>query len=339
MNNDNGRVNAAKDVVSNAASDLVNNIVSNAANDLVNNVVSNAVNDLENNVEKDIMADVRVITKAHIMKFRQNLIEDEKSHATVEKYLRDLEKFSIFAGANPISKELTIRYKQQLLEQYTPTSVNSMLAAVNRFFKEMGWYDCIVKAVKIQRQAFRAKERKLTKTEYYRLLEAAKSKKNQRLYLLMQTICATGIRVSELRFITLEAIKTNRATVSLKGKTRIVLIPKGLCRELKQYAKRNKIDSGSLFVTRTGKPVDRSNILHEMKALSEAAKVDRRKIFPHNLRHLFACLYYKVSKDLSRLADILGHSSINTTRIYTSVSGAEQARQIERLGLVYQTAM
>lgn len=266
--------------------------------------------------------------------FKSRLIEDERSAATIDKYMRDLTAFRDFAGQAPISKELAMRYKQHLIESYAPASVNSMLAAVNRFFREMGWHDCQVKTLKIQRQAFRPKDRELKKAEYLRLLKAAKTQGKQRLYLLMQTVCATGIRISELRFITLEAAVSGVATVSLKGKTRKVLIPKTLCKQLTQYAEEHGIRSGAIFVSAKGNPLDRSNILHEMKSLCDAAKVDRRKVFPHNLRHLFACLYYKAEKDLSHLADILGHSSINTTRIYTCTSSDTQVRQIDKLGLV-----
>lgn len=272
--------------------------------------------------------------KEQVAFFQMKLVEEEKSAATIQKYLRDIEGFFAFVGREAVTKDTVVRYKQYLQERYKPSSVNSILAAVNRFLKEMGWFDCVVKALKVQRQAFRAKERELTKTEYFRLLRVAKEQKNMRLCLLMQTICATGIRVSELRFITVQAVKSGRATVSLKGKTRTVLIPSALCRELKAYAKEWGIQKGSIFITKSGRPMDRSNILHGMKALCEAAGVDRRKVFPHNLRHLFACLFYQAEKDLSRLADLLGHSNINTTRIYTCVSGEEQARQIERLGLV-----
>lgn len=274
------------------------------------------------------------MTRAQITQFQNGLREDEKSSATVQKYLRDIEKFFLFAEQEAVTKDTAIRYKQYLMETYKPSSVNSMLAAINRFFKEMGWFDCVVKAVKVQRQAFRCQERELTKAEYFRLLKAAKQQDNRRLCLLMQTLCATGIRVSELRFITLEAARSGRASVSLKGKTRTVLIPSDLGRELRCYAAARGIKRGSIFVTKSGSPMDRSNILHEMKALCEAAGVDKSKVFPHNLRHLFACLFYKEEKDLSRLADLLGHSDVNTTRIYTCVSGDEQLRQIERLGLV-----
>lgn len=274
------------------------------------------------------------ITRTCLDLFQHRLIEDEKSTATIQKYLRDVEVFFAFAGEKPVNKDTVVRYKQYLTGKYKPSSVNSMLAAVNRFFKEMGWFDCVVKALKVQRQTFRSRERELTKEEYFHLLNAAKRQKNIRLYLLMQTICATGIRVSELPFITVQAIRAGRTTVSLKGKTRIVLLPSALCRELKEYTDSRNIKNGSIFITRSGKPLDRSNILHEMKALCESAGVDRNKVFPHNLRHLFACMFYKAEKDLSRLADLLGHSNVNTTRIYTCVSGEEQAKQIERLGLI-----
>lgn len=276
----------------------------------------------------------RTVTTAMISKFRDKLMMEERSEATVKKYIHDLEVFAGFVGRQPLSKERTILYKRSLMETYAPASVNSMLAAVNCFLKEIGRYDCTVKSLKIQRQAFRPKEKELTKAEYYRLLDTAKKRKNTRLYLLMQTICATGIRVSELRFITAEAVKSGKAVVSLKGKTRQVLIPAALCRELKKYALAAGIRSGSIFVTRNGKPLDRSNILHAMKQLCGEANVSTAKVFPHNLRHLFACLYYKASKDITRLADLLGHSSVDTTRIYTCVSGTEQQRQIEKLGLV-----
>lgn len=274
------------------------------------------------------------MTRAQITQFQNGLLEDEKSGATIQKYLRDIEKFFLFAEGEAVTKDMVIRYKQRLVESYKPSSVNSMLAALNRFFKEMGWYDCVVKAMKIQRQSFRCRERELTKEEYFRLLKAAKQQDNRRLCLLMQTLCATGIRVSELQFVTVEASRTGRACVSLKGKTRTVLIPSDLGKKLRCYAAARGIKRGSIFVTKSGNPMDRSNILHEMKALCRAAGVDKRKVFPHNLRHLFACLFYRAEKDLNRLADLLGHSDINTTRIYTCVSGEEQLRQIERLGLV-----
>lgn len=284
--------------------------------------------------KEDIGMKDQTITEEMVFTFKEVLLNEERSTATIQKYIRDVTAFAAFVGTKVLNKEVVIQYKQVLIEKYAPASVNSMLAAVNRFLKEIGRHDCTVKSLRIQRQAFRCKERELSKAEYFRLLETAKKKNNNWLFMLMQTICSTGIRVSELQFITLEAAKTGSVVVSLKGKTRQVLIPAALCRELKQYAKLRGIHSGSIFVTKSGKALDRSNILHAMKALCKDAGVEERKVFPHNLRHLFACLYYKASRDISRLADLLGHSSINTTRIYTSVSGSEQQRQIERLGLI-----
>lgn len=278
--------------------------------------------------------ETRVITENNIKQFHARLLQDEKSRATIEKYLRDLRKFWEFAGKESVCKDLAIRYKQYLTENYVPVSVNSMLASLNYFLRIMGWQDCTVKALRIQRQIFRSKERELTKAEYFRLLTVAQKRKDPRLGLLLQTICATGIRVSELQFITVEAARRGRAMVSLKGKSRQILLPSALCRSLLRYAGTRGISHGSIFVTKYGNPMDRSNILHEMKSLCEEAQVERGKVFPHNLRHLFACLYYKASKDITRLADILGHSSINTTRIYTSISGEDQIREIEQLGLL-----
>lgn len=268
------------------------------------------------------------------IEFRQMLIEEEKTKATVDKYMHDLKLFQAYIENQEVTKERMIGFKQMLMERYAPSSVNSILASVNGFLKVQGWYDCIVKSLKIQREAFRLKDREMSKEEYYRLLEAAKKKKSQRLYYLMQTICSTGIRVSELPFITVESLNARRATVSIKGKIRTILLPKTLCKKLKQYVRQQKIASGPIFITKSGKPVDRSNIVHEMKALAEEAGVSRNKIFPHNLRHLFACVFYQMEKDIFRLADILGHSNINTTRIYTQISCEIQEKRMDRLALV-----
>lgn len=276
-----------------------------------------------------------IITSMLVEDFQTKMKEAEKSSATIEKYMHDIRHFCRFVSdRKEIDKEAVIAYKQRLMETYAPSSVNSMLAAVNSFLRENGWYDCLVKTLKIQKEAFRSAERELTKEEYFRLLRAAGRKGNRRLYMLMQTICSTGIRVSELPFITVEALYTRRAVVSLKGKTRIVILPKELCRELMVYIKEKKIKTGSIFVTSSGKTMNRSNIWQEMKMLCKDAGVETQKVFPHNLRHLFACTYYRLEKDITHLADILGHSNINTTRIYTLVSGEEQEKQIEMLGLV-----
>ena len=271
-------------------------------------------------------------------RFGQELKEAEKSRATIDKYLRDAARFIGFVGEGKIvTKDIVIAYKEYLAENYAVTSANSMLAAVNSFLRVIRCEDCAVKFFKVQSTAFRAKERELTREEYIRLVEAAKKKGKKCLSLIMQTICATGIRISELRFITVEALHVRQATVSLKGKTRTVILPVELCIELKRYIREKKITSGSIFVTRTGKPIDRSNILHGMKALCEAAKVLKSKVSPHNLRHLFALTYYKVERDICHLADLLGHSNINTTRIYTMVSCEEQEQQIDCLALFIGT--
>lgn len=275
------------------------------------------------------------LNEAMIDEFGLRLKEEEKSSATIDKYIRDVRTFFAYAGVTEsINKTTMIAYKEYLITKYAAASVNSMLTSVNIFLKEMNWHDCVVKILKIQKEAFRAKERDLTKEEYYRLLCTAEKKGNIRLSLIMQTIGSTGIRISELKYITVAAINMGYASVCSKGKRRTVLLPEALCRKLKHYVREKKIQRGSVFVTRTGKNVDRSNVCHEMKALGREAGVMVKKIFPHNLRHLFALTYYRAKKDISHLADLLGHSNINTTRIYTLVSGEEQAKQIEFLGLV-----
>lgn len=291
--------------------------------------------------EKAIMhqrQEVHFLEKNMLEQFARALLEEEKSDATLDKYIRDVKNFfGYVADCMPkgqVTKELVIHYKKELQKTYAASSVNSMLASLNHFFKCIGWYDCVVKSLKIQKSTFRAGERELTRQEYFRLLEAAKNKKNERLYCLLQTLCATGIRVSELRFITVKSLRHGRAQVSMKNKTRTVLLPPSLCQLLKRYVRKRKITAGSIFVTRSGQPMDRSNILHDMKKLCQTAQVAEGKVFPHNLRHLFACTYYRMKKDIAHLADLLGHSNINTTRIYTLTSGKEEARQLSRLGLV-----
>lgn len=274
----------------------------------------------------------RKITEEQIQSYRQQLIRDEKSTATVEKYLRDVRAFSVFAGETAITKEVTVAYKKRLQESYAPRSVNSMLASVNSFLFFIGRSDCKVKALKLQRQVYCAEEKELTKAEYERLLKAAE--KNEKLRLVMQTICATGIRVSELRFFTMEAVKRGEVVVSCKAKTRTILIPGKLRRRLLDYAGKQKIRSGVIFLARNGKPLDRKTIWAQMKGLCRAAGVNPGKVFPHNLRKLFARTFYGIEKDIAKLADILGHSSIDTTRIYIMTTGTEHRRKVERLGLV-----
>ena len=277
---------------------------------------------------------MKKITKELINKFRQYLIEEEKATATVEKYIRDINVFAVWLGEKTLDKETVLTYKESLTKNYAPASVNSVLSSLNSFFTFNEWYNLRVKNLKIQRQIFANKDNELTKEEYDRLLSAAKGKGNEQLYFLMQTICSTGIRVSELCYITVESLKAQKAQINLKGKMRVVIPPKDLCRMLMQYSKGQKITSGSVFVTKSGKPLDRSNIWKMMKALCERAGVARAKVFPHNLRHLFARTFYSIQKDIVRLADILGHSSVDTTRIYTMETGETHRRQIQKLGLL-----
>ena len=277
---------------------------------------------------------MKKISNELIKSFRKYLIEDEKSAATVEKYIRDVNAFTDWLGDKELDKEMVLAYKDYLTKKYAPASVNSVLSSLNSFFTFNEWYNLRVKNLKIQRQIFANKDNELTKEEYERLLIAAKSLRNKQLYFLMQTICSTGIRVSELCYITVESLKGQKAQINLKGKMRVVILPKELCKMLLKYSKEQKITSGSVFVSRNGKPLDRSNIWKMMKALCESAGVARAKVFPHNLRHLFARTFYSIQKDIVRLADILGHSSVNTTRIYTMETGETHRRQIQKLGLL-----
>ena len=265
--------------------------------------------------------------------FKNHLEGTEKSAATVDKYLRDVRAFYLWLGGRELARDAVLEYKAHIAVCFAARSVNSMLCSLNAYFKFLGRVDLCVKTLKIQRSIFADKSRELTRGEYERLLRAARGK-SERLFYLMQTICATGIRVSELKYITAEAVRRGAAEISCKGKRRTVLLPGKLCKLLRGYMKKHKIISGSVFVTRNGAPIDRSNIWSEMKKLCKVADVEPGKVFPHNLRHLFARTYYSKQKDIVRLADILGHASIDTTRIYTVESGEVHRRQIERLGLL-----
>ena len=266
--------------------------------------------------------------------FKKHLIAGEKSPATVEKYIRDAKAFSAYVKGNKITKETAIAYKQYLLEHYAAGSVNSMLAPLNSLFAFLGWNELKVKSVKLQRQIYCPEEKELTKAEYARLCRAAENKHNKRLDMILQTICGTGIRVSELKYITLEAVKQGKATVSCKAKTRVVFIVRELQKKLLRYAAEQNIKTGMIFITRTGNPISRTNIWRDMKALCEDAGVSPGKVFPHNLRHLFARVFYGIEKDIAKLADILGHSSINTTRIYIVSTGTEHRRRMENMHLI-----
>ncbi|MBQ8620743.1 MAG: tyrosine-type recombinase/integrase [Oscillospiraceae bacterium] len=275
----------------------------------------------------------RIITNCQIQIFSDYLVREEKSNATCEKYIRDVRGFWLFADNNQVTKELVVAWKKKLMERgYAVRSINSMLASVNSLLGFLGWHDCKVKNIRLQRQTYCAEEKELTKAEYMRLLEA--SKRNEQLNLVLQTICGTGIRVSELRYFTVEAVLHGEITVSCKSKTRTILVPGKLRKLLLNFAKQKHITTGMIFVDKRGRPLDRSSIWRQMKQLCKSAGVKESKVFPHNLRKLFARTFYGIEKDIAKLADILGHSSINTTRIYIMTTGVEHRRKIERLGLV-----
>lgn len=275
------------------------------------------------------------LTQREFDQFEDYLRHDEREESTIEAYLRSLTRFAEWADGRTITKELAMEWKTALSESgYRPISVNAMLAAVNKFFTCMGREDCKVKYLKLQRQMFRKSEKDLSKEEYQRLVQAAHEKGDLRMELILETICATGIRVGELKYITVETVRAGVAEIALKGKIRTILLPHRLCRKLQKYAKQQKIASGKLFLTQDGLPVSRQSIWTRMKALCEAAGVERSKVFPHNLRSLFARSFYGSCHDVVRLADVLGHSSIETTRIYLMSTGKEYLRQLDKLGLV-----
>ena len=279
--------------------------------------------------------DIHILTNQQLRSFQQQLAMEERELGTIEKYMREVKKFALWQGRRKVTKETVSEWKEQLRQSgYKPETVNGKLSAVNKFLSCMGWGECCVKYLKIQRRLFRSTGRELTKDEYTRLVETAQSLGKTRLALLIETICATGIRVSEVKYITAEALRAGRADISLKGKIRTVLLPGKLCRKLQKYAKKQKITSGEIFLTRSGKGVSRRQIWAEMKALCKQARVAPSKVFPHNLRHLFARTFYQASRDVAKLADVLGHSSIETTRIYLISTGAEHVRQLDRLGLI-----
>ena len=274
------------------------------------------------------------VTSAKIEAFAQYLRDQERSAATIEKYVHDVRALANFLNGRDISKGLLLEWKETLIETYAPAGVNSMLAAVNRFLAFCGLGELRLRKLKLQRALFLSEDKELTKAEYVRLVQAAERAENERLSLVIQTICASGIRVSELKFITAEAVQSGRAEVSNKGKRRAVFLPDKLRKLLRAYLQRQKITAGAVFLSKNGRPLDRSNIWRDMKKLCESAGVAPGKVFPHNLRRLFARTFYALEKDLSRLADILGHSSVTTTRIYTAESGAVHARLLGRLNLV-----
>ena len=276
-----------------------------------------------------------ILTGSHIVLFQQHLKQEDREQSTIEKYLRELRLFAAWLADRPVTAEIVADWKNHLrTEGYKSETINSKLSSLNKFFTFMQWPECRMKYLKIQRKMFRSPERELAKEEYLRLLETADTLGKARLGLLIETICATGIRVSEVKYITMEAIQAGCADIALKGKIRTILLPRKLCRKLQKYAKKQKITSGEIFLTRSGKGISRRQIWAEMKALCKKAGVAATKVFPHNLRHLFARTFYRVCRDVAKLADVLGHSSIETTRIYLISTGIEHAQQIERLGLI-----
>ena len=277
----------------------------------------------------------RILTETQIVAFAVYLKSEEKSENTIEKYIRDVRAFFAYTNSTEITKETVIAYKNKLqTDNYAVRSINSMLASINSLLSFLGWKEMKVKSIKLQRQIYCSEEKELTKAEYMRLVQTAKQNGNKRLDLLIQTICGTGIRVSELQYITVEAVKCGEAVVSLKGKTRSVFVVRELKKKLLRYATEQKIATGAIFITRSGKPMSRTNIWREMKKICEKAGINPNKVFPHNLRHLFARTFYGIDKDIAKLADILGHSSINTTRIYIITTGNEHRQCMENMRLI-----
>ena len=276
-----------------------------------------------------------ILRVSQIRSYAAHLRIEERSQATIDKYLRDINAFAAWIRERPVTKELVGQWKTELTDAgLAPATVNAKLSALNGLFRFLGWENCRVKFLKVQRQAFRDTARELTRAEYARLLEAARRQGRTELELLMETICATGIRVSEVKYITVEAARRGRTEIRMKGKIRTILLPGKLCRKLIKYARGQKIASGEIFLAGDGKPVSRYRIWQEMKSLCAAAGVEPSRVFPHNLRHLFATVFYQATRDIAKLADILGHSSINTTRVYLLTTGTEHIREMERLGLI-----
>ncbi len=277
----------------------------------------------------------RILNSGQIEQYRRWLHAEERSAATLEKYLRDIRRFAAWQGGRSVTREGVTAWKEKLLsERKSAATVNAALSALNSLFRFLDWNDCRARFLKIQKSAFREPARELTRAEYSRLVSTARGQGKAQLALVLETICATGIRVSELRYITVEAARRGTAEIRLKGKFRAILLPAKLCRKLLKYAGKAETASGEIFLTRSGKPLNRRQIWAQMKALCALARVEPGKVFPHNLRHLFATAFYRATKDIAKLADVLGHSSVETTRIYLKTSGMEHRRHLEQLGLI-----
>lgn len=293
-----------------------------------------------NNVTDDesdtAMQNSRIITSQMIAHFRRNLIMNEKGTQTIEKYIRDIKKLMKYADGQNISKELLLKYKEYLEQsgRYKISSINSYLAAANHLCAVMGWGDIRVRMIKVQRETFIPENKEITRQEYEKLVKTAYSKGDDRLALIIETLGGTGIRISELRYITVESLKYGMADIHNKGKVRRILYPEALLKLLKKYVKENKITQGSIFLTMRGNPVNRSNVWRMMKGLCRQAGISAEKVYPHNMRHLFARSFYKIKNDIAKLADVLGHSNIDTTRIYIKSTGREHKRQLDKMNMI-----
>lgn len=274
------------------------------------------------------------ITEKRIEEFGRYLEENEKAASTVSRYMKEVQDFAAFLEGRAPEKTLLLEYRSRLHLRCRARTVNRKLSAIHSYLKYTDCADCRVKFLKVQKKAFLEDNRELTPEEYSRLLETAKRKGNWRLYYVMMTICSTGIRIGELRYITAEAVRKGRAEIALKGKVRLILIPRELQMRLEGYMRKERITSGPVFCSRYGNPLDRSNVCREMKNLCEAAGISAQKVFPHNLRHLFARSFYQVEKDLAHLADVMGHSSIETTRIYVTASARDYECTLNRMHLI-----
>ena len=276
------------------------------------------------------------ITETMVENYRIYLIEEEKGRATIEKYVRNIQRFMAYTNGREIDKDLVISYKKNLMEsgEYKVSSINSMLNDINQFLEYQGWYELRVKTYKMQKPLFCPDNKYLSKEEYKRLLKEAKTKGKTRLYFLLETLAATGMRVSELEFLTVQAVRNGSVIIHCKGKVRQILLPSKLRKQLLLYVAQKGIKDGVVFRTRSGRAVNRSNVWKDMKELCQGAGVNPEKVFPHNLRHLFAQCFYQVKKDLAQLADILGHSSIETTRIYLISTGKEHRKELEKMDMV-----
>ena len=276
-----------------------------------------------------------LITPQAVRRFASGLRAGERSEETVARYTRALRQYAAWLDGAPANRENALAWRESLSASgRSAAGINVDVAAINSFFSLEGADSERIRPLRVQRRLFRPAERELTRGEYARLVAAAREVGRERTELLLEAMCSTGVRVGEVRCLTVEAARAGRAEIRLKGKVRVVLLPRSLCRKLLDWAKKTGRRAGALFVTRSGRPMCRGQIWAEMKSLCAGAGVEPSKVFPHNLRHLFARAFYRVSRDIARLADVLGHSSIETTRIYLLTTSAEHEKTLERMGLI-----